>query len=117
MDHNDSPPVVRIPTSKIVDRESFHGVFAEALGFSAFYGRNMDAWIDCLSYLDEPEAGMSTVHCAPGAVVTLDLEDAADFAQRCPELFAALVDGTAFVNWRRIHERGSGPLLALSFYG
>lgn len=116
MEHAVSAPIVRIPTKKIVDWESFHAIFAEVMGFPAFYGRNMNAWIDCMSYLDDPEAGMSTVPCAPGAVVTLDLEDAAEFAQRCPELYAGLIESTAFVNWRRVNEQGLGPLLALSFY-
>jgi RNAse (barnase) inhibitor barstar len=28
---------------------SFHEAFASALGFPSWYGRNMDAWIDCMS--------------------------------------------------------------------
>lgn len=107
-------PVVQIDTRRIADWDSFHGVFAEALGFPGFYGRNMNAWIDCMTCLDEPEAAMSTVHCVPGSVVTLAIDDARGFAKRCPEQYEALVECAAFVNWRRI-EQGDGAVLALSY--
>jgi hypothetical protein len=107
--------VVRIPTERITDWDSFHTVFAETLGFPSFYGRNLDAWIDCMSYLDDPNAGMTSSHVARGQIVTLHLEEATEFAQRCPEPYAALVECSAFVNWRRV-DRGLPPILALSFY-
>lgn len=47
--------LVAIPADLIVGWESFHDVFAETLGFPAFYGRNMDAWIDCMTSADEPQ--------------------------------------------------------------
>jgi len=51
--------VVEIPTQKIENAESFHEVFAEVLGFPDFYGRNVDAWIDCMSSGDDPTSGMT----------------------------------------------------------
>ena len=48
-------------------------------------------------------------------MLTLQLEYVDDSAARCPELYAAVVEGTAFVNWRRI-ETGNCAVLALSFY-
>ena len=33
----------------------------ELLGFPDFYGMNWDAMIDCLSYMRQPSAGMSSV--------------------------------------------------------
>ena len=75
----------------------------------------MDAWNDCMTYLDDSTAGMSNVHAAPGGVVVLALEQMDDFARRCPEQYAAIVECTAFVNWRRI-ERGHSAVLALAFY-
>lgn len=36
--------LVPIPTNQITDWPSFHEVFAEALGFPSFYGKNMNAW-------------------------------------------------------------------------
>ena len=106
---------MRIETARIRDWGSFHDVFAEAFGFPDSCGRNMDAWIDCLTYLDEPEAGMSAVHVPQGGVVTLQLDAVDDFAARCPEQYCAVVECSAFVNWRRL-ELGAAPVLALSFF-
>jgi RNAse (barnase) inhibitor barstar len=106
--------IVKIDTRRIRDWDSFHEVFAETFGFPSFYGRNMDAWIDCLTSLDEPADGMTTAHAPPGGVVALQLEYVKDFARRCPEQYAAVIECSAFVNWRRI-EVGNPPVLALSF--
>ncbi len=107
--------VVAIPTNRIHDWASFHDVFAEAVGFPSFYGRNMNAWIDCMTSLDDPDAGMSRVHVRNGGVLTLQLEDVDDFAARCSEQYAAIVEASAFVNWRRI-EQGGVAVVALSFF-
>jgi len=106
--------MVRIDAGKIVDSDSFHTVFAAAFGFPAFYGRNMNAWTDCLSDLDDPGAGMTTVRVPPGECLSLVIDQAQDFKRRCPELFSALIECAAFVNWRRV-DMGRSPMLALAF--
>lgn len=108
--------LVPIPTNRITDWVSFHEVFAEALGFPDFYGENMDAWIDCLTYADEPEAQMLARGVPPGELLTLQIDDASDFAVRCPEQFKALVECAAFVNYRRV-EVGGKPVLCLLMSG
>jgi hypothetical protein len=90
-------------------------VFAETLGFPSFYGRNMDAWIDCMTSLDDADSGMSSVTVPPGEILTLEIEDVTSFALRCPQQFAAMVECAAFVNWRRL-EQGEPAVLALSYY-
>ncbi len=107
--------VVRLDCDRITDWASFHAVFAEVFGFPGFYGRNMNAWIDCMSYLDEPSAGMSTVGVPSGGVLTLQLDGVDEFAARCPEQYAALIECAGFVNWRR-SEAGEGAMLALAFH-
>ena len=107
--------MVEINCNQITDRESLHNVFAAAFGFPVIYGRNMDAWIDCLTCLDDPSAGMTSIHVNPGEILPLALHNASDFKARCPELFTAVVECAAFVNWRRI-EKGEPAVLALSFY-
>ncbi len=107
-------PLVKIDARRIVDRGSFHDVFAEAFGFFEGYGRNMDAWIDCLTSLDVPSDGMTKVHALPGGVVTLQIDYVDDFVKRCPDLYEDLIDCAAFVNWRNV-EHGGAPVLALSF--
>jgi hypothetical protein len=105
---------VSLDCKAIFDWNSFHEEFAKVFGFPDFYGKNMNAWIDCLTYLDTPEDGMSSVHCEPGTVVTLELENVKDFEYRCPEQYNALIRCAAFVNWRRL-EMGEPSVLALSF--
>lgn len=108
-------PVVLIPTDEITDWNTFHSVFARELGFPDFYGRNMNAWVDCLTHLDEPGDGMSNIVLRDNDILTLHLEDAGSLRSRCPEQFEALVNSTAFVNWRRI-AKGLRPVIALSFF-
>jgi hypothetical protein len=107
--------LVRIDTTKIRDWASFHDVFSETFGFPDFYGRNMDAWIDCMTSLDDPAAGMSRIHTPAGGLVTLQLDGVDGFAERCPEQYPAVVDCCAFVNWRRI-ESGEPAVLIPSYY-
>ena len=108
-------PVVRLDTRKIKDWNDFHDVFAELFGFPKFYGRNMNAWIDCMTSLDHPADGMTTLHAPADGVVVLQLDFVSDFAERCPSLYAAIIECTAFVNWRR-NETGEDAVLALSFH-
>jgi Barstar (barnase inhibitor) len=102
----------KVDTSRITDWETFHTVFADVMGFPEFYGRNMDAWIDCMTYLDAPEAGMTRVLAKPGELFPLEIEHARDFQRRLPDVFATFIDCAAFVNWRRV-ETGEAPVLSL----
>ncbi|TWT00330.1 barstar family protein [Reyranella sp. CPCC 100927] len=108
--------IVDIPVSRITNWDTFHDVFQEALGFPDFYGRNMNAWIDCMTYVDDPPSGMTTVVVGVGEVLTLRIDDAADLERRCPEQYQALIECTAFVNWRRV-DAGGKPVIALMLTG
>ena len=107
--------VVTIDARQIIDWQSFHDVFMATFGFPTFYGRNMNAWIDCMTDLDEPDTKMSSIHAPPGGIVVLSLTHAREFSKRLPEIYATLVECVAFVNWRRL-EQGEGPVLALSVH-
>ena len=102
---------VRLDTSEIRDWESFHDVFHRTMGFPDYYGANMDAWIDCMGYVNHPESGMSQVFVEPGEMLVLEISWAEDFRKRCPDQFDALVDCAAIVN----AERCSEPVLAFVF--
>jgi RNAse (barnase) inhibitor barstar len=106
--------LARIDCSRIRDWASFHDEFNRVFMFAGFYGRNMDAWIDCLSSLDKPDAQLTGVHCESGKVLTIELENAAEFKALRGEQYMALIECAAFVNWRRI-QQGQQPVLALSF--
>jgi hypothetical protein len=105
---------VSIDCAKIRDWDSFHDEFAAVFGFPDFYGRNMNAWIDCMTSLDEPDHGMTRIHAAKGNVLTMQLENVAPFREQHPDLYAAIIECAAFVNWRRI-EVGELAVLAISF--
>jgi RNAse (barnase) inhibitor barstar len=108
--------MIEIDCRKITDEESLHSVFEAAFGFPEFYGRNMNAWIDCLTSLDEPESGMTSIHVNSGETLTLLLHHAADLKKRQPELFSAIVECSAFVNWRRIENGNHPPVLTLAYH-
>ncbi|MGP8260774.1 MAG: barstar family protein [Acidobacteriaceae bacterium] len=107
--------MVSVDCDNIHDWPSLHDEFARVFGFPDFYGRNMDAWIDCMESLDKPEDGMSRIHCEPGTVLTLELKNVRHFRERCREQYDAIIECSAFVNWSRI-EVGETTVLALSFY-
>jgi len=104
---------VRLDASLIIDWNSFHTTCRETFGFPEFYGMNMNAWIDCLSYLDEGD-GMSQFHLAPEETLNIEVAGTESFKSREPEIFDALVECTASVNQRYL-DAGKSPLLALVF--
>lgn len=106
--------VIVINGDRIVDEGSFHDAFVEAVGFPQWYGRNWDAWIDLMTYLDEDRATTS-FWVLPGQVVTLQIDHAKLFKARVPEIYDTLFECSAFVNWRRV-KAGASAYLCLSFY-
>jgi hypothetical protein len=107
---------VSIPVEKMVDWPSFHDVFQRELGFPDFYCRNMNAWFDCMTSVDTPSDGMTAVTVQPGEILVLRIDEPFEFRRRCPEQYAALVECTAFVNFRRV-QIGETPVLALLLVG
>jgi RNAse (barnase) inhibitor barstar len=106
---------IRIDLRRISDKASFHSVFAELFGFPQWYGRNMDAWNDCMGDLDDPDSGMTTVGAQPAEIVVFDLEHVDEFERRCPSLWKDLIDCAAFVNFARL-EVGQPPVIAVAYY-
>ena len=104
---------LRLGTSSISDWDTFHRACRELFGFPDFYGMNMNAWIDCLTNLDEGD-GMSRFHLAPGESLNIEVADTRSFKSRLPEIFDALIEGSAAVNQRYL-EAGKSPLVSLVF--
>ncbi|QDT15385.1 barstar family protein [Alienimonas californiensis] len=88
-------PLVRLDARRITDWQTFHTVFAEVFGFPDFYGRNMNAWIDCMTSLDEPRDGLTSVHGTASDPVVLQLDHANSLSN---ELFEAITECAAFIN-------------------
>ena len=106
--------IVKIDCNEINGWESFHEYFKKVFGFPDFYGANMNAWIDCLTYVDESD-GMSEIKIERGTVLTMQLENVDGFRKKYGEIYNALIECAAFVNYRRI-DVGKEPVLLLSFY-
>lgn len=70
------------------------------MGFPGFYGANWNAWIDCMSYLTAPEAGMTVFHLAPDEELRIDLVGGDAFKARSPKVFADLAECVESVNAR-----------------
>jgi hypothetical protein len=104
---------IRLNTKSITDWASFHQVCKEAFGFPAFYGMNMDAWIDCLSYLAEDD-GMTGFILSKDERLHIEITNTEDFNSRLPEIFDALVECSAFVNNRYV-EAKEAPRISLVF--
>ncbi len=105
--------IAKIDCAGVRDFESLHDEFQRVFEFAEYYGRNMNAWIDCMTYLDDPEAKMTGVHVEPNKVLTIELIGARELRTNRPELYAAIVEFSSFVNWRRI-EVGESPVIALA---
>lgn len=105
--------VVKINAAQIFDWQTFHAVFKRELGFPTFYGENMNAWIDCMTYLDDPNSGMTSLNLRPDELAILEISNTRSFKEKCPDQYEALIDCTAFVNYRR-SESGGSPILALT---
>jgi hypothetical protein len=94
---------VNLDLSTVVDWESFHDLFISSFGFPDYYGRNMDAWIDCIEDF-----------AIDDGVLLLNLLGMAELIARCPNIHAAINECSAFINYRSV-ESGGTARIALSF--
>ncbi len=85
---------IHINTKKIKDNKSLHQVFKDELGFPDYYGMNWDAWIDCMTHLDDSRIGPFK----NDEVLCLEISDTEDFNTRLPDLVKHLIECTSFVN-------------------
>lgn len=110
--HSQRAVVIAIDAAEITDRAAFHAVFYRELGFTGFYGNNMDAWLDCMSYVHHPESGMISVTIKPGELAILQMSNVRIFRKNCRDLYENLIEGIGFVN-SRLLEIGESPAWAL----
>ena len=94
----------RVDGKLLTDWEQFHDFFERAFEFPGYYGRNMNAWNDCMSD-----------YCYSNGLVSLHIDNATELKALSPEVFNALVECSAFINWRST-DKGGDPLIAISFY-
>jgi hypothetical protein len=96
---------VRINTDLIDSWTDFHQVFKIALGFPDYYGANMNAWIDCMTYIDDPDAGMTRNAVKPGQTIIIELVNSDNFKEKHEDIYYALLDCSAIVNSRKIDDK------------
>jgi RNAse (barnase) inhibitor barstar len=107
-------PIVRIDARALVDRDQFHATFAEKFGFFDGYGRNMDAWIDCMSTLRDTKEALTQVHIGAEDTLTILLEHYDVLRDEAPKHWRYLIECAAFLNLRAV-EAGERPLIAFAF--
>ncbi len=93
---------IKIDSNSIKDWETFHNIFSKTFNFPGYYGRNMNAWIDCMDELTKE-------------LTLLDLGDCRNLKDSNPEIIEALFECSAFVNYRKI-EAGEQAVLIISMF-
>lgn len=97
-------------TNSIIDWDAFHDHCAVVFGFPEFYGRNMNAWIDCLTYLSDDDR-MSRFNLGEGEQLFIHIVDFEDFSNRVPDISSAFMKCTAFVNCRNLADANQPKLV------
>ncbi|KAF3996830.1 barstar family protein [Glaciimonas immobilis] len=92
-------PTVRLEGSLLTDWDAFHTESQKVFGFPDFYGRNMSAWIDCLSYLRD-EDGMSKFRLKPNETLIIELHDTELLQKKAPEILEELRFCVSAINER-----------------
>ena len=106
-------PQVQLRGAAIGDWDAFHDQCAVAFGFPAFYGRNMDAWIDCLTYVRDGD-GLSHFALGPTEPLVVEVLETEAFNRQAPEIFDAFVACLAIVNERHV-AAGEVPAMQVLF--
>jgi RNAse (barnase) inhibitor barstar len=104
---------VTLDGAAIRDWPSFHTECRREFGFPDFYGNNMDAWVDCLSYLRDDD-GMCKFRLGPDEVLLIDIQQAATLRAQAPEIVEELTFCVEAIN-DRYADYGEAPALELVF--
>ena len=88
--------IVRINAELISNWDSFHQIFKITFGFPEFYGNNMNAWIDCMFYIDDKEAGMTKFWINTADTLIIELTNCEVFKKNCFDICLALFESVAF---------------------
>lgn len=89
--------VVHFPGDRVFDWETFHEVSKDVFGFPPFYEMNMNAWVDCLTYLDD---GMSRFDLLSDEDLKIEVLGSEQMHNQAPEAFQALLEGIDSINQR-----------------
>ncbi len=101
----------QINGANIIDWDSFHTECAQAFGFPEFYGRNLDAWVDCLSYLRDAD-GMTRFQLAENEKLEIVLLNAAQMKAQVPDILEEITYCIGGIN-ERYQDYGEQEALVL----
>jgi hypothetical protein len=102
---------VQLHGEQIHDWSGFHSECRQAFGFPDFYGNNLDAWVDCLSYLRDDD-GMTKFKLKPDEVLQIEILQADVMRQQVPDILEEITFCIAGIN-ERYADYGEKPALAL----
>jgi len=97
--------VVNIDSERIKSWDDFHDIFYTLFNFPDYYGRNLDAWIDC----------MDEVLSASQETLLLDFGRCHDLKQRIPGITNRILECCAFLNFRFIDAKRQPKLIVSMF--
>lgn len=103
---------VILDAAQLPDWNAFHAASKAAFGFPDYYGANMDAWIDCLSYLRDEE-GMSRFRLAPKETLDITLSNSQIWREQQSEMLEELQFCIEAIN-DRYQDYGELPALTLA---
>lgn len=101
----------QINGANIRDWDSFHDECIQAFGFPDFYERNLDAWVDCLSYLRDAD-GMTRFKLAETEKLEITINHAEQMRLQVPDIFEEITYCIGGIN-ERYEDYGEKPALAL----
>ena len=83
-----------IDGAHIVDWDSFHDEFQSKMGFFDGYGRNTNAWIDCMTdmFTNGGYQGLTKFNLYDGDRFTLTVVNSETWKAQSPETFEAFID-------------------------
>jgi RNAse (barnase) inhibitor barstar len=105
---------VQLDGRQLCDWPSFHKESQEKFGLPDFYGRNMDAWIDCLSGVRDDD-GMSSIALAPDEILLIEVLNTDVLRAKAPHILEVLRECIEAVN-ERYAEDGEIPPLQLELH-
>lgn len=100
---------VTLDGATMTDWDAFHSQSQAVFGFPDFYGRTMDAWIDCLSYLRDDDR-MAAVRLGPDDVLQIDVLHAEAWRAAHPDMLDEVLYCIAGIN-ERYEDYGENPAL------
>lgn len=102
---------IQLDGRHMTDWSSFHTESQAKFGFPDFYGRNMDAWVDCLSGVRDGD-GMSSIVLETDETLDIEILHSDTFRAKSPHILAVVQDCLDAVNERFVEE-GQPPALRL----